>query len=105
MKNSAGKKVKTDLVSGYISDQIFREIRQIRYRLDDIEKTLSNSRPIPLKISSSELSSSDLTGLHRAVKSSPMNMDKKDLEDLEEEVRPIDALKLSYLLERIKSIE
>ena len=98
--------MKTNLMSGYTSDQIFREIRQIRYRLDDLEKTLLNSRPIPLKFSSSRaLSSSDLTGLHRAVKSRPMNMDKKDLEDLEEEVPPIDALKLSYLLERIKSIE
>ena len=92
------------MVSKRISDQILREIRQMRHDLDDIEKTLSNL-PIPLKISSSELSNSNLIGLHHAVKSSTLNVDKKDLEYLEEEVRPIDALKLSYLLQHVKSIE
>jgi hypothetical protein len=38
-----------------ILDAIFGEMREIRYRLDDIQKTFSNRKSIPLKISSSEL--------------------------------------------------
>ena len=79
-----------------VFDQIFREMREICNRLDDIEKSLSNWKPSPLKISSSELfllpdhlrktymtvaskgecSSirvSDLTGRCRAVESSHLN--------------------------------
>ena len=77
-------------------DQIFREMRQIRYRLDDIEKSFSNWNPPPLKISPSELfllpdhlrktymtvaskgecnsiRISDLTGRSRAVESCYLN--------------------------------
>jgi DNA-binding transcriptional ArsR family regulator len=36
-------------------DQLFREIREIRYRLDDIESTFSNWNPSPSEISTSEL--------------------------------------------------
>ncbi|MGA3192929.1 MAG: hypothetical protein ABSD73_10530 [Candidatus Bathyarchaeia archaeon] len=77
-------------------DQIFREMREIRYRLDDIEKSFSNWNPRPLKISPSELfllpdhlrktymtvaskgecnsiRVSDLTGRCRALESSYLN--------------------------------
>jgi hypothetical protein len=43
------------LVRRSLFDQIFREMREIRYRLDDIEKSFSNWNPSPLKISPSEL--------------------------------------------------
>jgi hypothetical protein len=79
-----------------VFDQIFREMREIRFRLDDIERALSNSKPFPLEISSSELFLlpdhlrktfvivaskgetkaaivSDLTGRCRAVESSYLN--------------------------------
>lgn len=36
-------------------DRIFQEMIQIRYRLDDIEATLSGWKPRPLEISESEL--------------------------------------------------
>jgi hypothetical protein len=51
----AGNKGRMDLVRRSMFDQIFREIREIHYRLDDIEKAFSNWQPIPLEISSSEL--------------------------------------------------
>jgi hypothetical protein len=79
-----------------VFDQIFREMREIRYRLDDIEKSFSNWNPRPLKISPSELfllpdhlrktymtvaskgecnsiRVSDLTGRCRALESSYLN--------------------------------
>jgi hypothetical protein len=44
-----------DLVRRSVFDQIFRELREIHYRLDDIEKAFSDWKPIPSEISSSEL--------------------------------------------------
>jgi hypothetical protein len=43
------------LVRRSIFDQIFREMREIRCRLDDIERALSNRKPVTLEISSSDL--------------------------------------------------
>jgi hypothetical protein len=43
------------MVRRSLFDQIFREMREIHYRLDDIEKSFSNWNPQPLKISTSEL--------------------------------------------------
>ena len=43
------------MVRRSLFDQLFREIREVRYRLDDIEKSFSNWNPPPLKISPSEL--------------------------------------------------
>ena len=77
-------------------DQIFQELQQIRYRLDDIEAALSRWDPQPLEISESELFSlpdhlrktyilvasrgecnatevSNLTGRCRAVESNYLN--------------------------------
>ena len=36
-------------------DRIFEEMRQIRYRLDDVEEAISGLSPKPLEISDSEL--------------------------------------------------
>jgi hypothetical protein len=43
------------MVRRSVFDQIFLEIRQIRYRLDDIERAFSGWNPSPLQISESEL--------------------------------------------------
>jgi hypothetical protein len=43
------------MVRRSLFDQLFREMREIHYRLDDIEKSFSNWNPQPLKISTSEL--------------------------------------------------
>ena len=84
------------MVRRSLFDQLFREIREIRYRLDDIEKSFSNWSPAPVKISPSELfvlpdnlrktyvtvaskgecnsiRVSDLTGRCRALESSYLN--------------------------------
>src|SRR3990172_12118715 len=38
-----------------VLDRIFQEMLHIRYRLDDIEKTLSNWNPQPLEVTDSDL--------------------------------------------------
>ncbi len=43
------------MVRRSIFDQIFREMRNIRFRLDDMEKKMSNWNPQPLKVSESHL--------------------------------------------------
>ena len=43
------------MVRRSIFDQIFKEMQNIRFRLDDIENSLSNRNPKPLEISESKL--------------------------------------------------
>ncbi len=43
------------MVRRSISDRIFREMQEIRYRLDEIEKAISSWKPPPLEIHESEL--------------------------------------------------
>jgi hypothetical protein len=43
------------MVRRSVLDKIFREMINIRYRLDDIEKNVSNWNPQPLEVSSNEL--------------------------------------------------
>ncbi len=43
------------MVRRSISDRIFREMQEIRYRLDEIEKSISSWKPQPLEIHESEL--------------------------------------------------
>jgi hypothetical protein len=43
------------MVRRSLFDQLFREMREIRYRLEDIESTFSNWNPTPSEISTSEL--------------------------------------------------
>lgn len=43
------------MVRRSISDRIFREMQEIRYRLDEIEKAISSWKPQPLEIHESEL--------------------------------------------------
>jgi len=38
-----------------VFDQIFQEMRRIRYRLDDIERSFSGWNPLPLEIPKSDL--------------------------------------------------
>ncbi len=45
----------TKVVRRSILDQIFREMMNIRGRLDDIEKNMSNWNPKPVKVSESDL--------------------------------------------------
>jgi hypothetical protein len=43
------------MVRRSIFDKIFREMQNIRYRLDDLENTFSNWKPQPLEVSGFEL--------------------------------------------------
>jgi hypothetical protein len=43
------------MVRRSVLDKIFREMINIRYRLDDIEKSVSNWSPQPLEVSDTEL--------------------------------------------------
>jgi hypothetical protein len=43
------------MVRRSILDQIFQEMMNIRYRLDDIEKSFSNWNPQPLEVADTEL--------------------------------------------------
>jgi hypothetical protein len=43
------------MVRRSVFDQIFREMRKIRYRLDDIERSFSGWNPLPLEIPESDL--------------------------------------------------
>ena len=43
------------MVRRSVLDKIFREMINIRYRLDDIEKSVSNWTPQPLEVSDTEL--------------------------------------------------
>src|SRR4030067_2667367 len=45
----------TKIVRRSVLDKIFREMMNIRYRLDDIEKSFSNWNPQPLKVQDTEL--------------------------------------------------
>jgi hypothetical protein len=84
------------MVRRSVFDEIFREMRKIRCRLDDIERSLSGWNPMPLKVPESDLFSlpdhirktymivaskgecnatevSNITGRCRAVESSYLN--------------------------------
>jgi hypothetical protein len=84
------------MVRRSVFEQLFREIRNIRYRLDDIERRFSGWNPLPVEIPDSELFAlpdhirktymvaaskgecdatevSTLTGRSRAVESSYLN--------------------------------
>jgi hypothetical protein len=43
------------MVRRSVFDQIFQEMRKIRYRLDDIERSVSGWNPLPLEIPETEL--------------------------------------------------
>ena len=51
LENSGG----TKMVRRSVLDQIFHEMMNIRYRLDDIEKSFSSWNPQPLEVSDTEL--------------------------------------------------
>ena len=43
------------MVRRSLYEQLMRELRKIRWRLDDIERSISNWKPQPLQVSESEL--------------------------------------------------
>src|SRR3972149_4797033 len=45
----------TKIVRRSVLNKIFREMMNIRYRLDDIEKSFSNWNPLPLEVADTEL--------------------------------------------------
>ena len=50
-----GEMGETKIVRRSVLDQIFKEMMNIRYRLDDIEKSFSNWNPQPLEVADTEL--------------------------------------------------
>jgi len=48
-------KERKSMVRRSVFDQIFREMRKIRYRLDDIERSFSGWNPMPMEVPESEL--------------------------------------------------